>query len=527
MRQRIVNAATRPEFWLLGLLAWLLLSAGRSLGTPWARIALTEALRWGAGISLALALGFLLRHTKSALRFVLLLAGALALLGIGDGFQPARGGLSGPYQEHQLYGSVLLILLPPTLARALTERDLRWRLSGVAAGGMGTLCLFLSQTRSAWIGASAAALVFGGLWLLRFCQRRDRRKVCLSAAFLVGAVLVVWLLTAPANLSAPLTNRVGTLSVLGSDGSWQARLTLWRGASRLVAAHPLSGIGLGRYPGAQWVWTHAGNPLEPTDRPTLSEEAHNFYLQTAAEAGLIGLSLYGAVLAAFVFQGLRHLRRQTRRSRSASRDALIIASLSVVAGQAVDAIASPSWQFAEASFLFWALLGVGMAALRRDEPEPVPVRFTPSLRRAGRFALAGGAAVIVAANVLPIGLLTPVEAYTPPTGWTYVANSVTVSGPTTIKAGQTATYTLTATYKDADQVAHTIDVTSDSTSAFAETIFPGHVFSGTSFGSGGTKNVLTTTTGSAGDEFYVGGSFMTTGNFTRQNSATITVTITN
>ncbi len=88
--------------------------------------------------------------------------------------------------------------------------------------------------------------------------------------------MAVWLLTAPANLSTPLTARVGTLSTLGADPSWQERLTLWRGAERLVAAHPLYGIGLGRYPGVQWTWTHAGNPLEPTDRPTLSEEAHDF-----------------------------------------------------------------------------------------------------------------------------------------------------------------------------------------------------------------------------------------------------------
>jgi len=161
MRQRIVVVATRPEFWLLGLLGWLLLSAGRSLGTPWARVALTEGLRWSAGIGLALALGSSLRRTKPAARFVVALAGAIALLGIANGLQPGGGGLTGPYQDHQLYGSVLLLLLPPVVAVALTARDPRWRLGGVAASGMGALCLALSQTRSAWAGALAAALVFG------------------------------------------------------------------------------------------------------------------------------------------------------------------------------------------------------------------------------------------------------------------------------------------------------------------------------------------------------------------------------
>ncbi|MDQ2798837.1 MAG: O-antigen ligase family protein, partial [Armatimonadota bacterium] len=248
------------------------------------------------------------------------------------------------------------------------------------------------------------------------------------------------------------------------------RLALWRGAERLVAAHPLCGIGLGRYPGAQWAWTRAGNPLEPMDRPTLSEEAHDFYLQTAAEIGLLGLGLYGAALAAFVLQGLRHLR-QTHRPRSASREALIIASLSVVAGQAIDAVASPSWQFAEASFLFWALLGLGMAALRREETEPAPVRWSPALRRAGRFALVGGVAVIMAANLLPIGLLTPVEAYTPPPGWTYVGGTTTVTPLTQSGSqGQTVFITMTAVFRNASGAQRTVDVSNDSTATYSAVV---------------------------------------------------------
>ncbi len=473
MRQRIVAVVTRPEFWLLGLLCWLLLSAGRSLGTPWARVALTEALRWSAGIGLALVLGAFFRHTKAAARFVVTLAGAIALLGIADGLRPGSGGLTGPYQDHQLYGSVLLLFLPPVVAVALTARSGRWRLGGVAAAGLGALCLALSQTRSAWAGALAATLVFGGLWLLRSRRRRrDGRSTLVGATALTGAVLVLWLLLAPPDLRAPMATRVGTLSHLSVDESWQSRITVWRGASRLVAAHPLCGIGLGRYPGAQWAWTRAGHPLEPSERPSLSEEAHDFYLQTATETGLIGLGLYAMALAAFVFQGLRRLR-QTRRRRSSTQTTLVIASLSLVAGQAVDALASPSWQFGEASLLFWALLGLGMAAMRGEEPETIPVRMPVSVRRVGRFALSGGVTVALAANVLPLGLLTPVEAYTAPAGWTYVAGTTTVTPLTQSGAqGQTVYITLTAQFKDGSGGLHTVNVSNDSTASYNAVIAP-------------------------------------------------------
>ena len=449
MRQRIVITITRPEFWLLGLLLWLLLSAGRSLGTPWARVALTEALRWSAGIGLALSLGLLFRHTRTAARVVVALAGALALLGIAEGLHPGGGGLTGPYQDHQLYGSVLLLLLPPVVAVALTARGGRWRLGGVAAAGAGALCLALSQTRSAWVGALAAALVFGLLWLFRSgSHRREGRTLLLAAAALAGAVLALWLLLTPLDLRAPLTVRARTLSQLSVDKSWQERLTIWEGASRLVASHPLYGIGLGRYPGAQWTWTQVGRPLTPSERPSLSEEAHDLYLQTAAETGLIGLSFYAAALAAFVFQGLSRLR-QTHRRHSPGQDALIIASLSLVAGQAVDALASPSWQFGEASLLFWALLGLGLAAMRGPEPEPVAVHVPLTLRRAGRLALSGGVAVTLAANILPLGLLTPVEAYTIPSGYTYSGNTVAPSSATvSLAKGNTVSFTVKCLYKN-------------------------------------------------------------------------------
>lgn len=470
MRQRIVAVTTRPEFWLLGLLGWLLLSAGRSLGTPWARSALTEGLRWSAGIGLALALGSLLRHTKLAARFVVTLAGAVALLGIADGLHSGGGGLTGPYQDHQLYGSVLLLLLPPVVAVALTAREGRWRLGAVAVAGVGALCLALSQTRSAWAGALAAALVFGGLWLFRSHSRRQEgRRILAAAAMLVGAVLALWVLLAPSDLRAPLATRAETLSQLNLDESWQERLTVWQGAGRLVAAHPLCGIGLGRYPGAQWAWTRAGHPLAPSERPSLSEEAHDFYLQTASETGLIGLGLYGAALAAFVFQGLRRLR-QTRRHRLPSQDALVIASLSLVAGQAVDALASPSWQFGEASLFFWALLGLGMAAMRGEEPGAAPVRLTPILHRASRFALSGGVAVALAANVLPIGLLTPVEAYTPPAG--SVFKSAVITGSTRNAAAGSAVYfQMIATYTNGGTT-YTQNVSNESTTSFNATVKP-------------------------------------------------------
>ena len=409
MTRRLFTLAARPEFWLACLLAWLLLSAGRSLGTPWARAALTELLRWGAGIGLALTLGRTLRRAEWGAQLATGLAGLMALAGVWDGLQPDHGGLTGPYHDHQLYGSALLILLPIPVALGLTARDPAWRWGGLAVAAGGAACLILSETRSAWAGGLAASLVFAGLWLFRFGQRdwvrrsgwdwvrRNGRQVLIPLLLLGGAAGVFWLM-ADTGLRAPVTQRAGTLTALDVDGSWQGRLADWHGAAGLIRSHPLAGIGLGRYPAHQSAWAGTGRTLGPDARPSLSEEAHSLYLQTAAETGVIGLCLYGVALLAFAGQTLRKLR-QSRGRRSHSRAALRIALLSVVAGQAVDALASPSWQFAETSLLFWGLLGIGLAALRRPEPEEAYAPAPP--RRFWRHAASGCAAVALAANLLP------------------------------------------------------------------------------------------------------------------------------
>ncbi len=454
--RRIVAAGSRPELWLALLLVWVLMSAARSFGTPWAAAAGTEALRWGAGIGIALVLSRISCRPDLAGQVLVSLTGAMALCGILGSENGADAGLVGPYHDHQLYGSVLLLLLPFTAAFALSAKSHSWRWGALAALAAGTLCLLLSQTRSAWIGMAVASAVFGWLWLSRPASRpRHWRVVLIPLALLLLGLLCVWHLTEPADRQAAVSHRAATLAALPGDESWQSRLCLWRGTGQIVAAHPALGIGLGRYPGSQWAWTHSGAFLLPASRPSLSNQAHSFYGQTAAETGLTGLALYSAALAAFLMLGLRRLQK-SRSSRLGRQNALLVAALSALAGQSVDALASPSWQFPEVSFFFWGVLGLGLASLRREEAQTDTAPAPAALRRLAQFALSGSFAVVLTAQILPIGLLTPVEAYTHPAANAY--QSVAVSQMTPCVSGSvTCGFLLTAYYTNGSQ-----DVTYDS-----------------------------------------------------------------
>ena len=470
--RKIGGLGGRPESWLAALLWWTLVSAGRSIGTPWAAAAGTELLRWGAGIGLALALGGLLRRTEIAGQALVALTAGMALLGILGGTS-AAGDLLGPYRDHQLYGSVLLLLLPFCAAAGLSAKSAVWRWGALAALTAGTLCLFLSETRSAWIGCGVSALVFAGFSLRQLSPRPllhflPKRAVFIPFVLLGCGLAGVWLATSPEPQKAALSARTATLSALGQDGSWQSRQALWHGTARLVAAQPAGGLGLGRYPASEWAWTHTGGLLAPTEQPSLTNQAHSFYGQTAAEMGLTGLALYLAALLSFAGQAVRRLRDSHRRRASLSGPAaLVIAALSALAGQSTDALASPSWQFPEVSLLFWAVLGLGLASLRRETaPEPAPA--SRRLQKAGRWALSGGLSVLLAAQLLPLGLLlTPVEAYTPPAKYTLSSVTFTLFSTTglsssgAITSGSVLTMQAIATYKGPGGAVLTPDVTAE------------------------------------------------------------------
>lgn len=498
MRRRLAGACARPEFWMWALFAWLTFSALRSLHSPWMRASLTEWLRWGAGIGLALALGQWLTRTRLAARLLVVCTGIITVLGVWDGLVTAHGGLIGPFRDHQLCGSALLTLLPLTLATGLTAREARWKWGAQAVGMAGLVCLVMTETRSAWIGAAVAGVTFAALWWRRTrieTGRRQAKQLLVPVLLFVGVGLSFITIVGMTELQQPLSARAGSLSALGHDGSWQQRLRAWHGAEQMVAARPLTGWGLGQYPGVQWRFTHIGRILSPVQRPSLSEEAHDLYLQTTAETGLIGVALFLAVLAAFGARAWRALR-QAAGQPARSRDGFLVATLALIAGTAVDALASPSYQFAEVSLFVWAALGIGLSALnRREQPEAETATLPAPMARTLRLAASGALSLVLLSQFVPLGLLGPVEAYTA-AGYTYDASKPPVITPAAVTASpsEQVPFTLTAHYiNNSNGNTENVDVSTDSTTHFNAYVTNNisQTF-GADFGAGGSpKNVFT------------------------------------
>ena len=97
--------------------------------------------------------------------------------------------------------------------------------------------------------------------------------------------------------SDPLIYRFAELGA-GEEVTANDRVLMWKDTTRLIAAYPLFGCGLGSFESAFPTYG-ASSPNSTVDF------AHNDYLQSLAELGAIGFLVLAALLVAISFKALR------------------------------------------------------------------------------------------------------------------------------------------------------------------------------------------------------------------------------
>jgi O-antigen ligase len=344
-----------------------------------------ELIRLTAGVALYMTLATTARNWQRARQMVDAFLGAVVGATV-VAFLTHRAedpALIGPFGNAQLLAAVLLLLTPLAVVVATGARNRRRRTAAQVAMVLGLAALALTQTRSAWLGGLAALLVLAGL-LSRLPRRRRRRwnrqpplhspkGSGVGAPALVSGALALaalgWLVC-HTDLSGPITARAATLTRLSDDEGTAWRLRQWQAALGLARERPLAGHGLGSFPLAVAPRLPQPIPLAVARAvgPNLSLNAHNFYLQSLVETGAVGLGLYLWTLVTFFYAGLRACRRRGHRFRAL----ILVACMAGIAGQAVDALANPAYQFMDSSFFFWALLGLGTAMAQHPPRLPVP-----------------------------------------------------------------------------------------------------------------------------------------------------------
>ena len=311
--QMILPAAPLVVPWLLWLAACLLSwTQALSLGA-----ALSETVKWIEMLALYLFVVATVgqRHIPWLLTAFLVAALAQAALGVyqslmrvgPEGFLIFKGQMLrayGTFRQPNPYAGYLGLTLPIAYSIFLwgLGRTITWvrapqpghmLLFGLAAITFGsiTVAMYASQSRGAWLGALAAVLTTSFV--------RSRGAAVLFG-FLVAVSLIGVASGATELLPVGITQRfaeviptvqvpnIATVEVTDANFPVIERLAHWQAALDMWRDHLWLGVGLGNYPVIY--------PLYAIGRwRDALGHAHNFYLNVAAETGLVGLLLYGAL----------------------------------------------------------------------------------------------------------------------------------------------------------------------------------------------------------------------------------------
>jgi len=259
---------------------------------------------------------------------------------------------AGPIGEPNRYGQVLLVLLPLAVLQWSIARSRQLKIVAVVAAAVILCGVLLTFSR----GNLVAAIV--SLGLMACCGMVKRRQI-------LGAVLGVTLLVGvfqPEVVSRMLTLERLTFLFSGAreraeapDSSAVRRYVENVAAWRVFLDHPVLGVGPGHF--AAYYSNDYSNRLGLVEQ-THYYRAHNLYLETLAETGLVGFACFIAIVGV-TMRGLWSERRRLidRHPELAYAATALFVSLSAYGVSAV---------FAHLSYprYFWLLLAVSSAATR-------------------------------------------------------------------------------------------------------------------------------------------------------------------
>ncbi|MBI4635708.1 MAG: O-antigen ligase family protein [Candidatus Rokubacteria bacterium] len=268
----------------------------------------------------------------------------------GEGLPPPR--TRSVLEGVNSYGSYLVLTLFVALAVIASGRRRRPTIFAVVVLGATAWMLLLTGSK---IALAAAVTAVTGVALASLRGRWLR--VALAAIVAALAVLVLWHAVEvryPRGVPSILSEFTTSPDLVGYFVEY--RLPIWSASARAVVENPAFGIGpgmlfrdIGNYYGDESGW-----------RPE-NENAHNYFLQLAAETGLLGLAGFAWVLWACLRPALTD-----RGPHAAPRRLLAVGAL----GYLATLLTGHPLLLSRQVVLFWGVVGLASVPFATGAPAP-------------------------------------------------------------------------------------------------------------------------------------------------------------
>jgi O-antigen ligase len=226
--------------------------------------------------------------------------------------------------------------------------------------------ILLAGSRAAWITYGVALLAF--FWIEARTPLRFAGWVLAACMVVAVAMGLAWKTSArfDARMDRTVAALHDTRHALNYASS--GRLDIWRVTGRMIAAHPVIGVGVRDYREAYPRFAPATDPFVTSEACGVGEGAchpHQLVLEVLADTGVVGLVLWLAALGL----ALRAWRRVGAAARQRAFPVTVALAVTVFPLNTHLAFYSAWW-----GLLFWWLLALWCAALYADVPDAAPVK---------------------------------------------------------------------------------------------------------------------------------------------------------
>lgn len=201
-------------------------------------------------------------------------------------FGEIKGRVVSTFANPNVLGEFLILVIPITVALAITAGSTKERFSLSCAAAFDMFCLVLTWSRGAWLGFLLSAVLF---------------LLLISRHFFTAGILLL----PPATLALTIKNssvlhRLTSIFTL-SDTSSEYRIGIWRGTFRMLSDVFPYGIGIGEEAFASVYPIYALHGIET------APHSHNLYLQIATELGISGIAVFLLMLFVFMQMNFSYL----------------------------------------------------------------------------------------------------------------------------------------------------------------------------------------------------------------------------
>ena len=197
--------------------------------------------------------------------------------------------LAATYVNHNHFAGYLELVIP-AVVMLISAAEGSGRIAASVALIPCVAAMILTQSRGAWMSIILAFMI-SAVFLIR-------KGFKISTGFVMAALAMAAIVTVIYFGKDTIAERVGTITEAreGIDVSGGSFM-IWQGAVNMIKERPLTGFGIGNFDRGFYRFRPEGFNLRAV-------YAHNEYLQSAAEMGLIAPVAIVWILALVVFAGL-------------------------------------------------------------------------------------------------------------------------------------------------------------------------------------------------------------------------------